>query len=98
MINLALNAALINTADKIPSTSSLCDRHAVIDIGFIQKFLNLSCADERRLVNNDLVASFFIDIASRFLTANIRNSSYKVAEFALITSTSRYSEVRGLMV
>ena len=32
MIVLALNAALINRADNIPSTSSLCDRHAVIDI------------------------------------------------------------------
>jgi hypothetical protein len=32
MIVLALNAALINTADNIPSTSSLYDRHAVVDI------------------------------------------------------------------
>jgi hypothetical protein len=35
MIVLALNAALINTADKIPSTPSLRERHAVIE------FLNL---------------------------------------------------------
>ncbi len=35
MIVLALNAALINTADKILSTPSLRERHAVIE------FLNL---------------------------------------------------------